>query len=99
MYQIEFDPFYELELEQILISIIDEYTLDYAEKVAKSLDETIEQLREYPKLYSVYADIPMYRRFVVEHKYTVFYIVDDERQIVRIVHIFPSMRDLPSLLN
>ena len=99
MYKIEFDPFYELELEQILISIISEYTVSFAEKVASSLDTTIEQLKEYPKIYAVYADIPIYRKFVVESKYTVFYIVDDERKIVRIVHIFPSMRDLPNLLH
>ncbi|MBR5675622.1 MAG: type II toxin-antitoxin system RelE/ParE family toxin [Neisseriaceae bacterium] len=99
MYRIEFDPFYELELEQILISIVDEYSVSFAEKVAASLDATVEQLKEYPKIYAVYADIPVYRKFVIEHKYTVFYTVDDNKKIVRFVHIFPSIRDLPNLLN
>lgn len=99
MYRIEFDPFYELELEQILISIMTEYSVDFAEKVAASLDATIEQLKEYPKIYAVYADIPIYRKFIIEHKYTVFYLVDDKKETVRIVHIFPSMRNLPDLLN
>ncbi|MBO7554547.1 MAG: hypothetical protein IJV35_07380 [Neisseriaceae bacterium] len=62
MYRIEFDPFYELELEQILISIIAEYSIDFAEKVAASLDAVIQQLKEYPKIYAVYADIPIYRK-------------------------------------
>ncbi|MBQ9724825.1 MAG: type II toxin-antitoxin system RelE/ParE family toxin [Neisseriaceae bacterium] len=99
MYRIEFDPFYELELEQILISIIAEYSVSFAEKVAASLDANIEQLKEYPKIYAVYADIPIYRKFVIEHKYTVFYTVDDDKKIVRFVHIFPSIRDLPNLLS
>lgn len=99
MYKIEFDPLYEFELEQILISIITDYTLDYAEKIVLKIDEKIESLKEFPKMYTVYADVPMYRKFIVEQKYTVFYTVDDREQIVRIVHIFPSMRDLPTLLN
>lgn len=50
-------------------------------------------------MYAVYADVPLYRKFTVAQKYTVFYTVDDEEQVITIVHIFPSMRDLPSLLN
>ncbi|MBO7380590.1 MAG: type II toxin-antitoxin system RelE/ParE family toxin [Neisseriaceae bacterium] len=99
MYRIEFDPFYELELEQILISIIAEYSMNFAEKVAASLDAVIQQLKEYSKIYAVYADIPIYRKLVIEHKYTVFYTVDDDKKIVRFVHIFPSIRDLPNLLR
>lgn len=41
MYKIQFDPFYELELEQILIS---DYTMDYAQKIVQQLDQTIIQL-------------------------------------------------------
>ena len=99
MYRIEFDPFYELELEQILISIIAEYSMNFAEKVAASLDAVIQQLKEYPKIYAVYADIPIYRKLVIEHIYTVFCTVDDDKKIVRFVHIFPSIRDLPNLLR
>ena len=44
MYKIQFDPFYELELEQILISIITDYTMDYAQKIVQQLDQTIAQL-------------------------------------------------------
>lgn len=99
MYKIELDPLYELELEQILISIITDYTLDYAEKVVSKIDESIERIKEFPKMYAVYADVPMYRKFTVEQKYTIFYTVNDNEQLVRIVHIFPSIRDLPSLLS
>lgn len=49
MYRIELDPFYEFELEQILISIITDYTLDYAEKIVVKIDEKIEQLKHFPK--------------------------------------------------
>lgn len=99
MYRIELDPFYESELEQILISIITDYTLEYAEKIVVKIDEKIEQLKTFPKMYTVYADVPMYRKFVVEQKYTVFYTVNDREKLIRIAHIFPSIRDLPSLLN
>ena len=99
MYRIEYDRFYELELEQILISIIDEYTASFAQKVAVNLDATAKQLKEHPKIYAVYDDVPVYRKFIIESKYTVFYTVDDSEKIVRFVHIFPSIRDLPNLLQ
>ena len=91
MYRIEFDPFYELELEQILISIVDEYSVSFAEKVAASLDATVEQLKEYPKIYAVYADIPVYRKFVIEHKYTVFYTVDDNKKLSALCIFFRQL--------
>lgn len=77
MYKIQFDPFYELELEQILISIITDYTMDYAQKIVQQLDQTIIQLQTFPKMYAVYADVPLYRKFTVAQKYTVFYTVDN----------------------
>lgn len=99
MYQVKFDPFYELELEQILIDIVADYTPDYAYKVVNSIKQHIEKIKLFPKMYAVYGNIPTYRKFVVEQKYTVFYTVDDNTQTVTIAHIFPSMRDLPRLLN
>lgn len=99
MYQIEFDPFYELELEQILTDIVEEYSVTFAQKVVESINQHIINIKEFPKMYAVYGNIPTYRKFVVESKYTVFYTVDEDKQKVCFVHIFPSIRDLPSLLN
>ena len=34
MYQVEYDPFYELELEQILADIVSDYTVVFKKKVS-----------------------------------------------------------------
>lgn len=99
MYQVKFDPFYELELEQILDDIVMDYSPDFAQKVVLSIKQHIENIKVFPKIYAVYGNIPKYRKFVVERKYTVFYMVDDVAQLIVISHIFPSVRDLPTLLN
>ncbi len=99
MYQVEYDPFYELELEQILVDIVNDYTADFARQVVVEINNHIENIKKMPKMYAVYGNIPAYRKFVIKRKYTVFYVVNEDRQVVTIAHIFPSMRDLPSLLN
>lgn len=99
MYQIEFDPFYELELEQILSDIVLDYSVDFAIKVVESISQHIEKIKVFPKMYAVYGNIPKYRKFIIENKYTVFYTVNDDKKTVIITHIFPSMRDLTQLLN
>ena len=99
MYQVEYDPFYELELEQILADIVSDYTVDFAHQVIYEINNHIENIKQMPKMYAVYGNIPTYRKFIVKRKYTVFYVIDEDRQVVIIAHIFPSMRDLPNLLN
>ncbi|WP_431734068.1 type II toxin-antitoxin system RelE/ParE family toxin, partial [Kingella kingae] len=58
------------------------------------INNHIENIKQMPKMYAVYGNIPTYRKFVVKRKYTVFYVIDEDRQVVIIAHIFPSMRDL-----
>lgn len=99
MYTIEFDPDYEQELEFILTGILLDYTVAYAEKITTIIDDTIQTLKHQPKLFAIYADIPMYRKFLIDGKYAIFYIVNDDTKTVRIVHIFPAVRDLPYLLQ
>lgn len=41
----------------------------------------------FPKMYIEYDDNKKYRRFVVKN-YVVFYKVDEENQIIHIVHIY-----------
>lgn len=88
MYKIELDPFYEMELEQILIGIISDYTTEYALKIVIMIDEYLERLKDFPKIYAVYADVPIYRKIVIDKKYTIFYIIDENEKIVRLMHIF-----------
>lgn len=91
MYTIEFDPDYEQELEFILTGIVLDYTVAYAEKIVAIIDNTIQTLKHQPnqpKLFAIYANIPMYRKFLIDGKYAIFYIVNDDTKTVRIVHIF-----------
>ena len=102
MYTIEFDPDYQQELEFILTGIVLDYTVAYAEKIVAIIDNTIQTLKHQPnqpKLFAIYANIPMYRKFLIDGKYAIFYIVNDDTKTVRIVHIFPAVRDLSYLLQ
>ena len=47
MYQVEYDPFYELELEQILADIVSDYTVDFAHQV-------IDEINNYFRLCAIY---------------------------------------------
>lgn len=98
-YSILADESFDIELEQVFDELISDYTLDYAVKVQAELSEKTELLRTFPKVFAVYADDSRYRKFVIGNRYTVFYVVDDELLTVHLVHIFASMRDLPSLLS
>lgn len=68
-------------------------------KIVAIIDDTIQTLKHQPKLFAIYADVPMYRKFLVDGKYAIFYTVDDDKRTIRIVHIFPAIRDLPYLLQ
>jgi len=72
MYTIEFDPDYEQELEFILTGIVLDYTVAYAEKIVAIIDNTIQTLKHQPKLFAIYANIPMYRKFLIDGKYAIF---------------------------
>ncbi|MDK4679920.1 hypothetical protein [Kingella negevensis] len=49
MYQVEYDPFYELELEQILADIVSDYTVDFAHQVIDEINYHIEKIRGCPR--------------------------------------------------
>lgn len=98
-YSVVTDESFELELEQIISDIIDSYTLDYAHRVVNELESSRNLLELSPKIYAIYGDDARYRKFVVGKKYMVFYIINDDAKIVRLAHIFASMRDLPTLLD
>lgn len=90
---------FDLELEQVLDNICTYYTLDYAHKIVFELEKNKKYLESYPLMFSVYNDNDKYRKFTLDRKFTVFYIVDELTQTVVLSHIFASVRDLPSLLG
>lgn len=49
MYQVEYDPFYELKLEQILVDIVSDYTVDFAHQVVAEINYHIEKIRGCPR--------------------------------------------------
>lgn len=90
---------FDLELEQVLDNICTYYTLDYAHKIVFELEKNKKFLESYPLMFSAYGDNDKYRKFTIDRKFTVFYIVDESEKTVILAHIFASIRDLPSLLG
>ncbi|WP_153232629.1 hypothetical protein [Moraxella catarrhalis] len=50
-------------------------------------------------MFAVYPDRPAYRKFLIGKRYTVFYIVDDAKQLVLVAHIIPAMMDIGNILG
>lgn len=99
MYNIQYHEQYEKELDNILIDIIINYHSSYADKIVGMIDDTVKILKVYPRAFAVYQDNPYYHKFVIDSKYTVFYIIDDNKQSVILMHIIPSIRDIINLLD
>lgn len=50
--------------------------MDFAHQVIDEINNHIENIKQMPKMYAVYGNIPTYRKFIViivKRKYTVFY--------------------------
>lgn len=90
---------FDAELEQILDDICEHYTHSYAYKIVLELEKNKKFLESYPLMFSTYGDNDKYRKFAIDKKFTVFYIVDESEKTVILAHIFASIRDLPSLLG
>lgn len=97
-YEIVFNVRFEIEFEQIINDIIDDYSDDYADKISISLKEKVKLLKTQPKMYPIYIDIPLYRKFLVDDKFIVFYTVDDKNKIIELAHIIAAVRDITNLL-
>lgn len=99
MYTIQYHEQYEKELDNILIDIMINYHSSYADKIVQLIDDNIRILKVYPRAFAVYQANTYYHKFVIDTKYTVFYIIDDNKQTVILMHIIPSVRDIINLLD
>ena len=60
--------------------------------------QALQRLKDNPHGCSVYYDCPEFRRIIIG-KYTMFYIIDEERHEVHIHRILRSSWDLPHILR
>jgi len=68
-------------------------------KFENALQRAKDRLAEDPYGPSAYYDMPVFRRVIIEKKYTMFYIIDEERHEVHIHRILRSSWDLPRILR
>ncbi len=72
------------------------YLLQYSEEAAgdfyAELDKILYSMQTMPFMFQVYERLPRYRRFIVG-KYSVYYVVDEEKKQIGIYRVLHNARD------
>ena len=80
---------------------IEEYLSQFypstARKFFESLMSKLELLGDSPHMYPAYEDNPLFRKMVVGD-YLVFYVFDEQHNVVKIQRIFHHSRDIGQLI-
>ena len=79
------------ELDDISEYMLDNLYLSTSLKFVDKVFDTIDYLTLFPKMYAVYYDNNKYRKFIVGN-YIIFYNVDDQDDLVSIIHIYFSRK-------
>jgi plasmid stabilization system protein ParE len=77
------------------------YLEDYPQKAKRifgKLDNRLSALPEYPEMYPVYNDYPVFRRIVIED-YLVFYIYKEKDRLVEIHRLINGRMDVIAALG
>ena len=93
-YSIVYRPYAERDIWEIADSM-SEYSTAAARKFLQKLQEKIESLSEMPLLYQKISSQQEYRKMVVDKYVVVYYVDEQERQviIVRVVHGMRNYQD------
>ena len=75
----------------------EEYLIQYSREAAAdfyaSLDRILYSLQTMPFMFQKYDRLPQYRRFIVG-KYSVFYVVDESRNLISIYRILHNAMNM-----
>jgi plasmid stabilization system protein ParE len=78
------------------------YLNEYSQATADRFTEVIVQktvaLAEHPRMYPIYEDDSYFRRMVVDN-YSLFYSVDEKRQLVVVHRVLHAKRDINRIMS